>query len=416
MSSVTIDGPTGALSIEGEKVFPLGFSEPPRPGVKTPTGKEGLKELAEAGAHFIRTGRGNWSLASIDAEVNGERALQDAAAEHGLRCWLFLGKAPNLPTTPGSANEQILTRLANEFKGHPGLGAYKGYDEPLHAEVPPGGLERARQKLRTLDADHPVVVIQAPRNTVAQLSPYRPTFDITGADIFPIAYPPGEHHQLANKDISVVGDITRKMVNAAGTKPVWTTLQIAWKGVLRNQDNPEVVPRLPTFHEERFMAYDAIIAGARGLMFFGGHLRHVMRPVDARAGWNWTFWSMVMRPLISELASNSVQPALVAPDGPGGITASTADVELRTRQDAQFLYVIAARRGGGTTRVTFSGLPPRRNGTPIAGGEVVSEYTPHPLPPPIEATQQRFRSIRVANGKFLDWFAPHDVHVYRFAR
>jgi len=60
------------------------------------------------------------------------------------------------------------------------------------------------------------VIIQAPRSTVAQLTPYRPTFDISGADIFPIAYPPGEHSDLGNRDISVVGDVSRKMVRAAG--------------------------------------------------------------------------------------------------------------------------------------------------------------------------------------------------------
>jgi RibD C-terminal domain len=43
------------------------------------------------------------------------------------------------------------------------------------------------------------VIIQAPRSPVAALTPYRPAFDITGADIFPIAYPPGQHSDLANR-------------------------------------------------------------------------------------------------------------------------------------------------------------------------------------------------------------------------
>jgi hypothetical protein len=421
MSRVTIDPSTGALVIDGEKVFPLGFSNPPRPGAKAPNGKEGLKELADAGASLIRTGMNNWTAASIDEQIAAERAVQDAAAAHGLRCWLWLGEVPNLPEQPNSVKEQLLTRIVTAFKDHPGLGAYKGMDEPRNPFrgenwIRPAGLVRAFQKLRALDPDHPVVIIQAPRSPVAQLTPYRPAFDITGADIFPIAYPPGEHSDLPNKDISVVGDITRKMDTAAGDKPVWTTLQIAWKGVLRNRDNPEVVPRLPTLHEERFMIYQAIVAGARGLMFFGGHLTHVMRPVDARAGWNWTFWNLVLRPLIVELASDSVQPALVAADGPAGVTSSAQDVELRTRQDARFLYLIAVRRGGTTSRVTFSGLPRKRDGTAITGGQVLFEYVQDPLPPPVDPTQQQFRSISVANGGFLDWFGPHDAHVYRFGR
>ena len=128
------------------------------------------------------------------------------------------------------------------------------------------------------------MIIQAPRSTVAQLAPYRPAFDITGADIFPIAYPPGEHSDLPNKDISVVGDVTRKMVRAAGGKPVWMTLQIAWSGTVTSARKPNVVPRFPTLHELRFMAYQAIVCGARGLMFFGGHLTQAVPAGRRRRG------------------------------------------------------------------------------------------------------------------------------------
>ena len=47
------------------------------------------------------------------------------------------------------------------------------------------------------------------------------------------------------------------------------------------------------------MAYQAIANGARGLVFFGGHLTEVMSPADARAGWNWSFWSEALRPLVA---------------------------------------------------------------------------------------------------------------------
>ena len=134
----------------------------------------------------------------------------------------------------------MLAQVATTFKDHPGLGAYKGVDEPRNPFrgeewIRPAGLVRAAQRLKVLDPDHPLVIIQAPRSTVAQLSPYRPAFDITGTDIFPLAYPPGEHSDLPNKDISVVGDMTRKMVPAAGGKPVWMTLQIAWSGTVTSR-------------------------------------------------------------------------------------------------------------------------------------------------------------------------------------
>jgi hypothetical protein len=205
------------------------------------------------------------------------------------------------------------------------------------------------------------------------------------------------------------------MIQAAGAKPVWTTLQIAWSGILPSKSKPGLVPRFPTLQEQRFMAYQAIVAGARGLMFFGGHLTQVMRPADARAGWNWTFWETVLRPLLTELTSTAIEPALIAPNTPAAIHATAADVDLIARQDDRFLYIVAVRRGGTTTRVGFSGLPRKHDGTALTGGQVLFEFVQEPPPPPIQATKQAFRSIGVANGGFRDWFGSHDVHVYRFA-
>ena len=417
MSTVTIDG-SGVLLVDGSPVFPICVSNPPPLGRQAPSGKDGWQELQAGGVSFVRTGRSDWSAQQLDAQIAAERTLQDAAAQHGLHCWLWLGSLPNLPPAAAgqapSPNEQLLRKIVAAFETHPGLGAYKGVDEPLHGGVPAAGLVRAYRVLRAIDPAHPVVIVQAPLGTVAELARYRLAFDVTGADIFPVAYPPGQHAGGANRDLSVVGDVTRKMVEAAGGKPVWTTLEIAWSGTTASRQHPDLVPRFPSLHDERFMAYQAIVSGARGLAFFGGHLIQIARPVDAKAGWNWTFWELVLRPLLIELTSTAVQPALVAPNAGTTVTAGAADVELVTRQDDRFVYVIAVRRDSATTRVRFSGLPPRHDGSPITDAQVLFEYVQDPLPPPIGAGRQTFRSVGVANGAFQDWFGPHDAHVYRF--
>ena len=424
MSRVTIDKATGALRVGGAKTFPLGLSNPPPLGGKAPSGVDGFKEVADGGASFIRTGRGDWGPGRLEEQLAAERALLDAAAANGLQCWLYLGELPDLPPrsagTQASTREQMLNRVAATFKDHPGLGAYKGVDEPRNPFrgedwLRPAGLVRAYRRLKALDPQHPLVIIQAPRSSVAQLAPYRPAFDITGADIFPVAYPPGLHSDLPNRDISVVGDVTRKMVRAAGGKPVWTTLQIAWSGTVTSARRPNVVPLFPTLHELRFMAYQAIVAGARGLMFFGGHLTQVARPADAEAGWNWTFWEQVLRPLLQELSSTAVEPALVAADAKPQVKASAKDVEVLTRRDGRFLYVLAVRRGGATSRVAFTGLPKKLSGRPLTGAQVLFEYHQEPPPPPIGAGRQVFRSVSAAGGGFRDWLGPHDARVYRFA-
>jgi len=418
--TVSIDQPTGCLLIDGAKVFPIALSNPPPFGGKTPANTDAWNEVKSAGVNFIRTKLIDWDLQDIDAQVDQAKTVLDHASDHGFHCWLQLGEVATLPTTSNSTNEQLLTRIANGLKSHTALGVYKGVDEPANpnrpSPVPAGGLVRAYQKLKALDPDHPVVITQAPLGTAASLTPYRPAFDITGADIYPVAYPPGLHAGTANKDISVVGDVTRKMVTAAGGKPVWMTLQIAWSGVLQNQSHPDIVPRFPTFHEERFMVYQSIVAGARGLVFYGGDFTQVMRPRDALLGWNWFFWQMVLHPLLTELTSPSVLPALLARDAATQVTASANDVQVLTRQEDQTLYVIAVRRSPtATSKVTISGLPRRSAGAHLSRGEVTFEYVQRPLSPPVDPTKQAFRLVSVANDAFQDWFGPHDARVYRFS-
>jgi hypothetical protein len=261
-----------------------------------------------------------------------------------------------------------------------------------------------------------VVIIQAPRSPPADLIPYRPAFDVTGVDIYPVSYPPQVHSDLANKDINVVGQLARRMDQAAGAKPFWMTLQIAFSGNIPTKKEPGIVPRFPSLTQERFMAYEAIVNGARGLIFFGGHLTAVMTPGDAASGWNWTFWRRVLRPVVSELASSDLHPALVAPTVSPGVTTQpkNTDIELVTRRTATHLYVIAVRTGGATSQVSFAGLPHKHDGTALTKGEVLFEYVQQPLPPPTGG-KQVLRPVSVANSGFHDWFAPHDAHVYRFA-
>jgi hypothetical protein len=230
-------------------------------------------------------------------------------------------------------------------------------------------------------------------------------------DIYPVSYSPRVHSDLPKKDIGLVGDQTRWIKQTAGSKPIWVTLQIAWSGVIPTRAKPDLVPRFPTGAELRFMAYQAIVNGARGLVFFGGHVTSVMSPADATTGWNWSFWHEALRPLVQQLASGSLAPALVAPAARTSVSASAKEVEVATRQTDQFLFVLAVRRGGATSQVRFTGLPKT-----LRGGQALFEYVQDPPPPPIDSTKQKFRSLAVAGGALRDWLAPYDARVYRFAR
>lgn len=399
-SVVTIDA-DNVLRVDGERVFPVGFTTGPPPDGMTPEGTDGLQELADAGGLFLRTGAqgGPWDETTFERE----QAWQDAAAEHGLVCWAFLRELGSIGPQD-AAREAMLRRVVTRFRDHPGMGIWKGEDEPAWGRKPVGPVERAYQIIRELDPDHPVQLTQAPRNTVEEVKAYNGACDITACDIYPVGYPPGAHSHLPNKGISVVGDYTRRMREVAGDQmPVWMVLQIAWSGVIK----PGKTLRFPTFAEERFMAYQAIINGARGLVFFGGNLPQAMTPEDAALGWNWRFWTRVLRPLMEEIGRHSpLHSALVAPDSklPVAVTikqafggeAEPSEVEFCVRETPEALFLLVSKREGATVEVEFSGLP-----ADLPAGEVMYE-------PP--------RTVACTEGRLTDWFAPLEVHVYRFAR
>ena len=390
-SKVTINS-DHVLVFNGRNVFPIGFTMPPPPDGKTPSGKNAIEELHDAGANFLRTGLmgAPWTEAAFDRE----QQYQDRAAKYGMFCLVNLRELGSIGLGD-EAKEALLRKLIGRFKDHPGMGLWKHVDEPEWGKHPIPPMSRATEIIRELDPDHPIEITQAPRGTVEALKAYNVTTDIIAADIYPIGYPPGTHSLLPNKEISMVGDYTKKMMEVAeGKMPVWMTLQIVWSGVIK----PGKTLRFPTFPEERFMAYQAIINGARGLIFFGGHIPKAMTSEDAALGWNWRFWQRVLRPVIEEIGEKSrLYPALVAPNSPLDLRIHGAtDVEVCVREVDDQIFVLACKREGKTVNVTFSGLPAN-----ISRGEVMFE-------PP--------RMVDVKEGAFSDWFAPFEVHVYRFAR
>jgi hypothetical protein len=404
MTVTKLDAATGTLLVAGKRIFPLGLSDPPPVDSQAPGGKPAWAEIASAGANFARNYT-VWTAAGAGEQLIALGQELDAAQQHGLQMWVALaGLDHNL------ARQPLLNKIVNTIKPHPGLGVWKGADEPAHGHVPVAGLVAVRQHLRTLDSDHPLALIEAPRApapahgapdrplTVSAVKPYAAACDIHGVDIYPVSKPPGMHAggPPVNTDISVVGDMTRILASATARKAIWTTLQIAWSGVL--PPHPLVFPTLP---QARFMAYDAIIAGARGLFFFGGHLAEAMSPQDRQRGWNWSYWKRVQRPLLRELSDPAHTAALTAPLAPHQVTANAADIAVSTRADDGILYLIAVRRSPTAQgSVRFSGLP-----AGISNGTVLAHPGGNPA-----------RPITVTRGAFTDPapFKPHNARVYGF--
>jgi hypothetical protein len=237
-----------------------------------------------------------------------------------------------------------------------------------------------------------MVVIQAPRGTVKELASYVPYLDITGVDVFPISYPPGGHlDKWPNHEISAVGDWARIINEAAGGK---TVLDDAPGLLQRHRDQGRTL-RMPTFPESRFMTYDAIINGARGVNYFGGANRLSLNERDAALGYNWTFWDRTLKPLLAEINAKARWPSAGRPNSKLPIKVNGEGIELSPARSARTCTSSPPARTPKTQQVEFTGC--RRRGRRRG---------------PVRRTAQSDG----AAATLKDWFAPWDVHVYKFRK
>jgi hypothetical protein len=380
----TLDG-KGTILVDGVKTFPIALSRPPALDARTPWGTDAVSEVTRAGVTLLRVDPLNarWSREAIaDA-----RAWNAAAAARGVHTWTNLRELTTaFPETPEDA---LLREVVTALKDDPGLGMWRGADEPWWVGTGPERLHHPYATAKAIDPRHLWVTIQAPRGNPWDLAPYSAVTDLHGVDIYPVDY------RFPDPRLHEVGRWTRTIRSVTPNEAVFMTLQICFSG----SDDPAGSGAyvMPTRRQERYMVYDAIINGARALNFFGGHYRECLSGADVEAGWNWTFWTTVLKGLIREIGPrSSLYPALLAPGTDLPVWASDRTTQLRSRQvGRRDVWVIAARHGAGTRRVTIRGLP-----RGIRGGTVYTEG----------------RRIAVKKGAFTDTFGRWAVHVYRFRR
>ena len=392
----------GVLVVDGKKVFPIAVTMPPPLGSKAPSGRDAWQELYDGGVRFLRTGPFDeaWNEQHIEQELR----RMDHAARIGLRTMPYLREMASIGGPDDDPEDEAkLRQVVGKFRDHPGLGVWKGADEPEWGNQPVEGLVRARQIIEQLDPNHPIWIVQAPRGTEQSLRQYDDTYHITGVDVYPVSYPPGVHSWLPNDDISVVGDHINIMMRVAAGKPVWATLQIAYSGVTPARGR---TLRFPTFEQLRYMTYQSIALGARGVIYFGGHIESTLNDRDRELGWNWTFYDRVLRHVLAEIGENSpLYPALIARNSQLPIHAP--DLEYVVREVGDDIFIIATRRHGDTKEITFTDLP-----DDVSEGDVLFEW---PRTVTVRRETHPVRRARETN-LFTDWFGPFDVHVYRFKR
>lgn len=315
------------LLVAGSPFFPLGLYE-------TPTTPTRIAEVVAAGFNLVSVHGGG---------PGATRLALDRLHEAGLMSWVVLSHQLDF-SRDRTKREEFLRQMVDGVAGHPGLLVWESIDEPAWGSQNAEGLLAGYEFLRRLDPHHPVWTNHAPRNLISTLAYFNRATDIAGCDIYPVPEPTS-HSNLPNRTLSVTGDETDKNRAAVNDqKPVFMVLQaFAWRALSR-RDDPQAV--YPSLAQQRFMAYNAILHGARGLLYWGAHC--MPKPSQA--------WADV-KTTVHELSR--LTPMLVAPspERPPQVTSDTGGVEAMLRQVGEETFLVLTNTENREAEATLSALP-----------------------------------------------------------
>lgn len=229
-------------------------------------------ELADAGFNLVRAG-------------NPEE--MDQALASGVMVWTSIGA---LDLENRAESEAALVGRVNKIKDHPALAVIETIDEPAwdwlkkEPRVMPDVFAATYPVIKGLAPDKLLYMNHAPTNLVSTMKAYNPGTDIVACDIYPVnpgglmstyaLFPDGHQGDLNNPHISQVGEYVDKMRKVTGPdRPLFMVLQaFAWERLIQETDvveQREEKVLYPSYNQHRFMAYQALIKGANGIVYWG---------------------------------------------------------------------------------------------------------------------------------------------------
>ena len=290
---------SGYLEKDGKTLFPLGFYE-------LPEGEAGLRAMAEAGTNIIRVGNRadldrvqaagalGWMPVPLHGGVTDafKKHIQDVTDHPALAVW--------------EGPDEVVWNFTAYSGLHKSMGVYAhkdewwqqtpkaiAYSESEAGKIVPN-MRAAVEFIRTVDPKRPVWMNEALRSDAKFVRQYMPFIDVVGCDIYPV--------KKNDRKVEKMAGATDRWMQIAKGKPVWMVMQaFSWDEV-----GAEYVDRgnaYPTFAESRFMAYDVIAHGAKGILYWGST---ELKSNECRQS---------IYALISELAA--LNPFLIAPNEPG---------------------------------------------------------------------------------------------------
>ena len=335
----------GMLHVRGKREFVLGLYQVPK-------SDGALREASAAGFNLINR--------------SPTRAAYDEAQALGLWGWSALG---SLPPANRAAAETTMRQTIESLRDHPALLFWETEDEPtlvwkepLKIRTPAAQINDTAAFIRKLDPHHPLYLNHQPANLVATLQAYNPAADIVAMDIYPVIprgiremyalWPDGRQGDLLNDTLSQIGPYADKMRAVAGPRRAVFMVQqaFAWE-MLRDKERDPAMVLYPTAAQLRFMAWQAVVHGVNGLIWWG--LSYT--PPDAPL-WN------DLKTVVRELAQ--LRAALAAPVAKLPLKLTYHDtghsldrgIEWLAKPCGRDVLMIAVNADGNPVEATFAGL------------------------------------------------------------
>lgn len=386
---IILSNNAGFIIKDGKPLFPIGCYELPKDDAE-------LGRMARAGINLVRC---------------GSRSDLDRVASVGMSGWIVV------PMQQGSSD--AVREKIESVVTHPALAVWEGPDEVVHNFTAWSGLYRtkkiyksrdawakqspeaaayseqqarqiipklheAAELIRTLDQNkHQIWINEAAKSDLKFVRQYIGHIDITGCDIYPV--------KESSRDVIEVGDATERWKKVGrNEKPVWMVLQaFSWSELGDYYGHKIVV--YPSFTESRFMAYDAIVHGARGILYWGSHY---LKSSEFRQS---------LYALTSELAA--LQTLLVAPEYS---QAHLALVELEPDPSARGVRMSVLQAGQDWIIIMVNEDNSSYLGVEVTGLDDLNDRTLELL--------YGDEKVKVERGEFITRIKPLEVKVFATTR
>jgi hypothetical protein len=380
----------GMVTVNGKRTFIIGSYYHSSKYDENLTAEQTLAELEGAGFNLVRAG-------------NVEE--MDKAHAAGLMTWNTVGTIKMDDKEASSA--QLIERV-NAIKDHPSLAILESVDEPawthMKAEwrVPPEPFLEAYPLIKKAAPNQLLYMNHAPTNLVKTMRLYNGGTDIVAMDIYPVnpgglkpayaLFEDGYQGDLNNIYISQVGEYVDKMRRVTGPdRPLLMVLQgFAWEMLRKEEERDESKILYPLYPETRFMAFQSIIKGANGIVYWGTH--YTPRDSDC-----WIDLKRVVKEvadLAGPLAERAADVAIEADYHEMGRSVDDG-VQILAKLYNGKLYVFTCNADKNPCKATLSGF----------GGWKTCAVL-----------NEDRQALPLADGTVTDGWKPFDVHVYVFEK